>query len=454
MSRRHHYVTHPEAYGAYYGGAPVRPMVFYQDDGTWRSGYTLQRGRVQYRHSDLSLRANRGMVVVQPSKERPVNRVVPQQQQYHQQQQQYLQQQYQQQKQQQQQQMREAYAKQASRARAKSSSPVRGDTSMPPDKVFAFNALRKEMKDGLSGLKHVTMDIPKLNKKSTPATCYNEMQRTLNAMEKEAKKWRNDLDSIYGRRSAVSAPSTPRSRSDNEIMSELQKQMSTAERKTVEAEEANSKYELLSAECRDLKGNIERLEAEKEQLAREKNEANTRLSEVAGSKLVSGNTNIADLSTENRPTKIAEKFRELYDNEWTEVIEIQGKDDPVEEKKVIAMLLYIVKGGSSMGREGEDLLNQLVKATADQIKNPVVKTQTTDTTQNIQINQTMGDNETDTHNGHHTEHPSQQTMGDNETDTNNGHHQNIQINQTAGDNETDTHNGHHTEHPNQPNNGR
>lgn len=33
------------------------------------------------------------------------------------------------------------------------------------------------------------------------------------------------------------------------------------------------------------------------------------------------NPNIADLSDENRPTKLGEMYSELYDNEWTDAIE-------------------------------------------------------------------------------------------------------------------------------------
>ena len=47
----------------------------------------------------------------------------------------------------------------------------------------------------------------------------------------------------------------------------------------------------------------------------------SRLSEVAGSKLKFNNPGITDLSDDNRPNKLAEKFSELYYNEWTEAFE-------------------------------------------------------------------------------------------------------------------------------------
>lgn len=46
-----------------------------------------------------------------------------------------------------------------------------------------------------------------------------------------------------------------------------------------------------------------------------------RLSKVVGAKLADDNPNITDLSDINRPTKLSEKYSELYDNEWTDAFE-------------------------------------------------------------------------------------------------------------------------------------
>jgi hypothetical protein len=42
---------------------------------------------------------------------------------------------------------------------------------------------------------------------------------------------------------------------------------------------------------------------------------------MAGDKLTKGNPAIADLGDPNRPMKIAEKYGELYDNEWTNAMD-------------------------------------------------------------------------------------------------------------------------------------
>ncbi|KAH3838973.1 hypothetical protein DPMN_112391 [Dreissena polymorpha] len=53
------------------------------------------------------------------------------------------------------------------------------------------------------------------------------------------------------------------------------------------------------------------------------------------------NPNIADLSDMNRPTKLAERFSELYDNEWTDCFEVLGKRPGSTEKDTIQILLNV-----------------------------------------------------------------------------------------------------------------
>jgi hypothetical protein len=51
-----------------------------------------------------------------------------------------------------------------------------------------------------------------------------------------------------------------------------------------------------------------------------------RLSSMAGDKLTKGNPAITDLGDPNRPMKIAEKYGELYDNEWTDAMDYSDDD--------------------------------------------------------------------------------------------------------------------------------
>lgn len=70
-----------------------------------------------------------------------------------------------------------------------------------------------------------------------------------------------------------------------------------------------------------------------------------RISEIAGARLKSNNPAIADLSDQNRPSKLAEKFSELYDNEWTDATEeLKGvskfKEKSEEEIEIIVIKLF------------------------------------------------------------------------------------------------------------------
>ncbi|XP_045188059.2 uncharacterized protein LOC123545820 [Mercenaria mercenaria] len=65
-------------------------------------------------------------------------------------------------------------------------------------------------------------------------------------------------------------------------------------------------------------------------------------SKRASIKMRQNNPDIADLSDTNRPTRIAERFSELYDNEWTEAFEELSRRSR-SEKETIEYLLSIVQ---------------------------------------------------------------------------------------------------------------
>ncbi|XP_033743516.1 LOW QUALITY PROTEIN: uncharacterized protein LOC117329606 [Pecten maximus] len=101
--------------------------------------------------------------------------------------------------------------------------------------------------------------------------------------------------------------------------------------------EQNTNMEKLRKEVARQKEEFDAQDMELRQVRRQKEEALTRLSEIAGQKLRQNNPGIADLSSENRPTKIAERFKELYANEWTDAFtELTTK---FEEKKTVDILL-------------------------------------------------------------------------------------------------------------------
>ena len=68
-----------------------------------------------------------------------------------------------------------------------------------------------------------------------------------------------------------------------------------------------------------------------------------RLSEHISLKLADNNPNIADLSDLNRPTKLAEKFSLLYDDQWTDAFDaLQQRPEFKVDSKAIKQLLEIL----------------------------------------------------------------------------------------------------------------
>ncbi|XP_076117728.1 uncharacterized protein LOC143085329 [Mytilus galloprovincialis] len=80
------------------------------------------------------------------------------------------------------------------------------------------------------------------------------------------------------------------------------------------------------------------------QLKEENEGLQTRLSKVAGSRLTEGNPSITNLGDPNRPMKIAEMYSELYDNEWTDIMDKfeNGKKKPKGPKVLQALYSTLV----------------------------------------------------------------------------------------------------------------
>ena len=83
-----------------------------------------------------------------------------------------------------------------------------------------------------------------------------------------------------------------------------------------------------------------------------------RLSALAGDRLRDNNAAIADLSDENRPINLGEKFSELYDNQWTDAMENLEGNLGMSELEAIQCLLRMIQvililcHGESGGKSG------------------------------------------------------------------------------------------------------
>ena len=63
---------------------------------------------------------------------------------------------------------------------------------------------------------------------------------------------------------------------------------------------------------------------------------------MAGAKMADNNPGIADLSDSQRPLKLAEQYTELYDNEWTDILEYFTDERELDDRFVIDQLLGIM----------------------------------------------------------------------------------------------------------------
>ncbi|XP_052794074.1 uncharacterized protein LOC128227500 [Mya arenaria] len=106
-------------------------------------------------------------------------------------------------------------------------------------------------------------------------------------------------------------------------------------------EKANARIKQLEDQIRATSSQIDGLQQSFQKERREKEDALTRLSSLASSKLRDNNPNITDLSDQNRPTKIAEKMSELYDNEWTEAFD--SLEQSMDETDIIKSLFGVLK---------------------------------------------------------------------------------------------------------------
>lgn len=104
------------------------------------------------------------------------------------------------------------------------------------------------------------------------------------------------------------------------------------------------------ARVNDLQNKLKESLEEMDKISKDKQNLLTRLSAVASTQLTDGNPAITDLSDTNRPTRIAEKFSELYDNEWTDAFEALTSQYHMSEREAVDLLLRILKDCFNFGK--------------------------------------------------------------------------------------------------------
>ncbi|KAK3594523.1 hypothetical protein CHS0354_030869 [Potamilus streckersoni] len=97
-----------------------------------------------------------------------------------------------------------------------------------------------------------------------------------------------------------------------------------------------------------------------------------RLSSYAAARVTNENPSITDLSDQNRPTKISERYSELYDNHWTDAFQNLQDKHHLSETKAIEFLLDVLyvsfdecKKARSKREKAIEALNEYIGADGD-----------------------------------------------------------------------------------------
>ncbi|KAH3785865.1 hypothetical protein DPMN_163960 [Dreissena polymorpha] len=107
---------------------------------------------------------------------------------------------------------------------------------------------------------------------------------------------------------------------------------------------------------------MQHVQDELQKTTTELEDTKTRLSKFMGQQLTDNNSNITDLSDKNRPTKLSERFSELYDNEWTDAFEVLGSIYKDERKTVITLITILKDADKYCREEAEKQMERLRKA--------------------------------------------------------------------------------------------
>ncbi|XP_053398896.1 uncharacterized protein LOC123556660 [Mercenaria mercenaria] len=113
-----------------------------------------------------------------------------------------------------------------------------------------------------------------------------------------------------------------------------------------------------------LTASLQNLKLEKDKLEKSLSDTQSRLSKLMGDKLSDNNPDIADLSDNNRPTKLAEKYQELYDNQWTDAYEVAEDyfPDKSEHYRIKVLLQILMKVYSHCAQEIKRQDKELLQA--------------------------------------------------------------------------------------------
>lgn len=183
-----------------------------------------------------------------------------------------------------------------------------------------------------------------------------EAQKRIDELELKLGEKDQGIKSYQSTNSSLEDKLDHEQKSKMELERRLQESSKHIEKLTKEVQTANAEKKITKRELQDKAEELRKTKCELE-------DTKTRLSRSMGDKLTDSNPDIADLSDKNRPTKLAERYQEIYDNEWTDAFEIIQKIPGEDEKNVTSVLISILMDTMSFcQREAELHMKEIEKA--------------------------------------------------------------------------------------------
>ncbi|KAL3878221.1 hypothetical protein ACJMK2_030588 [Sinanodonta woodiana] len=182
-------------------------------------------------------------------------------------------------------------------------------------------SLLQEYKQG----RHWQVEYEKLEMRYKDLQRNSDQQKMMIADKIKIEKDLETLTSIF-------------SSKEQELLKEKSEKSQLLKRVEEQAKELKSCHAQLQKKATQLQ---EQREAAKP-ACKEKDDATSGHSRHMGQQMSEGTPNIPDLSDPNRPSKLGERYSELYDNEWTNAFEVLTSKSGKDDKQAVDVLRNIL----------------------------------------------------------------------------------------------------------------
>ncbi|KAK3602811.1 hypothetical protein CHS0354_026362 [Potamilus streckersoni] len=165
------------------------------------------------------------------------------------------------------------------------------------------------------------MQLLQLNKKRTWSGEYEQLELRHTDLQRKFDKIKDDSQAMMLDKSRLESENEKLSTMLKKSGQESLDQKSEISRLKKRIDKMDQESESFKAHLQEKERQLQEQKLATKKAYAEKDDALTRLSRHMGQQMSEGNPNITDLSDKNRPSKLGERYSELYDNEWTDAFE-------------------------------------------------------------------------------------------------------------------------------------